>query len=164
MTSGNTPQKHTEIAPAAPRPVLTVTQPATISSLLDTLNLIDQMSERVAEDRSGDMGAAGGGQQGTAGTGATKGASPRDQVIAALPVQQVMQRKLVEKIHAEVRHLRREIRSIPASGTPGAAFRLNKLYARIRMLNRLLGTILEASLDVVKRLFIRVFIDEQPIL
>lgn len=163
MASGNTPNTHIDFAPTAPKPVLTVTQPATISSLLDTLNLIDQVSERIGEDRSGDMG-SGGAQQGTSGAGTAKTASPRDQAIAHLPAQQEMQRKLTEKIRIEVRQLRKQIRSIPASGKPGAAFELNKIYARIRMLNRLLSSLWEASFDVIKRLFIRTFIDDQPIL
>jgi len=160
--AGNTPDRHTETAPLAPKPVLTVTQPEKIGSLLDTLNLIDQMSERMGEDRSGDMGGAGGQKQ--SGSSGTRTVSPRDQAIAALPSEQIMQAKLAEKIRAEVGTLRKQIRSIPGSGQPGAAFKLNKLYARIRLLNRLLATLFESSLDVIKRLFIRVFIDEQPIL
>lgn len=162
MVSGNTPDRQTEAAPTSVKPVLTVTQPATVSSLLETLNSIDQLTERVGEDRSGDTGGSGGPMQ----SGATRGrtVSLRDQAIASLPSEQIMQKKLEEKIRTEVRSLRKQIRSIPSSGKPGAAFRLNKLYARIRMLNRLLATLLESSLDVIRRLFIRVFVDEQPIL
>ncbi|MDD5751062.1 MAG: hypothetical protein PHS73_00905 [Candidatus Peribacteraceae bacterium] len=149
----------------ADKPVLTVTQTDNIASLLDTLTLIDQMSERIGEDRSGDLG--GGGQ---AGTGAQQGGtqqkipSPREQALASLPVQKVMQEKLSGKIVEEVRALRRQIRHIPATGKPGAAFRLNKLYTRIRRLNGLLHELAEASYEVLRRLFIRVFVDEQPVL
>ncbi|MDD5041508.1 MAG: hypothetical protein PHX87_04105 [Candidatus Peribacteraceae bacterium] len=146
----------------APKPVLTVTQPEKIGSLLDTLNLIDQMSERIGEDKSGDMGGSSG--QAQVGTAGARAISPRDQAIADLPAEQVMQTKLAEKIRAEVGTLRSQIRSIPGSSQPGAAFRLNKLYARIRLLNRLLANLFESSVEVIKRLFIRVFIDEQPIL
>lgn len=163
MVTGNSPDRHTEIAPTALKPVLTVTQPATISSLLDTLNLIDQMSERIGEDRS--VASAGAGGQVKAGaTGASRAVSPRDQAIANLPGEQVMQKKLQEKIRTEVRLLRKQIRSIPSAGKPGAAFKLNKIYARIRLLNRLLATLLESSFDVIKRLFVRVFINEQPVI
>jgi len=160
--AGNTPDRHTETAPLAPKPVLTVTQPEKIGSLLDTLNLIDQMSERIGEDRSGD--AAGSGGQMQSGSAGARAVSPRDQAIAALPSEQVMQTKLAEKIRTEVSTLRKQIHSIPGSSHPGGAFHLNKLYARIRFLNRLLATLFESSLDIIKRLFIRVFIDEQPIL
>ncbi|MFH1444327.1 MAG: hypothetical protein ABIG34_02975 [Candidatus Peregrinibacteria bacterium] len=162
MVAGNSPDRHTEIAPTSLKPVLTVTQPATISSLLDTLNLIDQMTERIGEDKSGD-GTSTGGKMQASGAGA-RAISPRDQAIANLPSEQVMQKKLKEKIHTEVRLLRKQIRSIPSSGKPGAAFKLNKIYARIRLLNRLLATLLESSLDVIKRLFVRVFVDEQPVI
>ena len=161
--AGNNPDRHIESAPLAPKPVLTVTQPEKIGSLLDTLNLIDQMSERIGEDRSGDMGGGKGGQM-QAGAGGARTVSPRDQAIASLPSEQVMQTKLAEKIRSEVGMLRIQMRSIPGSSHPGAAFKLNKLYARIRLLNRLLANLFESSVDVIKRLFIRVFIDEQPIL
>lgn len=164
MPSGNSPDTHSEIATLHEKPVLTVTQPEKISGLLETLNLIDQMSERIGEDRSGDLGGGGAGAKGSKGTAGARLPSPRDQAIANLPPQEVMQKKLEEKIRAEVRVLRKQIRSIPSSSKPGAAHRLNALYARIRMLNRLLFTLLESSLEVLKRLFVRVFIDEQPIL
>ncbi len=162
--SGNTPNTQNEIMHTAERPALTVTQPDKIASLLDTLTLIDQMSERIGEDRSGDLG--GGGQAGTGTQGGTqkKLPSPREQAIAGLPPQNVMQEKLSKKIVEEVRVLQRQVRHIHATGKPGAAFKLNKLYARIRRLNGLLHELLEASLDVLRRLFIRVFVDEQPVL
>ncbi|MDD5075073.1 MAG: hypothetical protein PHO54_04315 [Candidatus Peribacteraceae bacterium] len=149
--------------PTVERQVLTVTQPDKIASLLDTLNIIDQMSERIGEDRSGDMG--GGGSAGAQQKGRkAKQVSPRDQAIANLPPQNVMQEKLSQKIIVEVRALRRQIRSIPATGKPGAAFKLNKLYARIRRLNGLLSELFEASYEIVRRLFVRVFVDEQSVL
>ena len=154
---------HTENMPTVERQVLTVTQPDKIASLLDTLNIIDQMSERIGEDRSGDMGGASSGGVMQKGRKA-KQASPRDQAIANLPPQNVMQEKLSEKIIVEVRALRRQIRSIPATGKPGAAFKLNKLYSRIRRLNGLLSELFEASYEVLRRLFIRVFVDEQSVL
>ena len=158
MGSGNIPNMHTEKMPTVERQVLTVTQPDKIASLLDTLNIIDQMSERISEDRSGDMG--GGGSAGAQQKGQkAKQVSPRDQAIANLPPQNVMQEKLSAKIIVEVRQLRRQIRSIPATGKPGAAFRLNRLYARIRRLNGLLSELFEASYEVLRRLFIRVFVD-----
>ena len=154
----------TEIMHTAEKPALTVTQPDKIASLLDTLTLIDQMSERIGEDRSGDLG--GGGQAGTGTHGGAQQKLPslREQAIAHLPPQKVMQEKLSKKIVEEVRVLRRQIHQIPASGKPGAAFKLNKLYARIRRLNGLLHELAEAAYEVLRRLFIRVFIDEQPVL
>jgi len=164
MVNGNSPDTHTEMMEAPEKPALTVMQPEKIASLLDTLNIIDQMSERMAEDRSGDMGGAG--TQGGTGTQAQqkKVLSARDIAIANLPPQEVMQQKLTKKIQEEVKNLRQQMRSIPATGKPGAAFKLNKFYARIRRLNGLLAELFGSSYDVLRRLFIRIFIDEQPIL
>lgn len=164
MASGNTPDQHTEMIPTVERPALTVTQPDKIANLLDTLNLIDAMSERMGEDRSGDLGGAGGQMGGAVQARQQKQISPRDQAIANLPAQEVMQGKLVKNIEEEVGKLRHQIRSIPATGKPGSAYKLNKLYARIRRLNGLLAELFDASYEVLRRLFIRVFIDEQPIL
>lgn len=165
MVSGITTDKPTELLTTIDRPSLTVTQPDTIASLLDVLGTIDHMSERLGEDRSGDLGGGGGGKA-TGGKGGTQAKlpSPRDQAIANLPTTAVMQEKLTKIIRQEVRKLNRQIRSIPSSSTPGSAHKLNMLFARIRRLNSLFAEILEASFDVLRRLFIRVFIDEQPIL
>ena len=75
-----------------------------------------------------------------------------------------MQKQLEQHIRSEVKKLRKQARTIARIGKPGAAYHLNNLYARIHHLNALLAAILEASYDVLKRLFIRVFIDRQPIL
>jgi len=143
---------------------LVVEQPHKLEGLLETITLLDKISERVGEDRSGDLGGAG---VGPAGTGATAQAeqSVRDQAIANLPAELVIRKQLAKHIEKEVKTLRKEVRSATRRvSKPGAAHNLNDLYARIRRLNSLLATILEASYDVVKRIFIRVFIDKQPIL
>lgn len=163
MATGNTPGQTNELLPTVEKQVLTVTQPSTIASLLDTLTVIDRMSERMSEDRSGDMGGAGGQQKGGQAGTQGKQVSPRDQAIANLPAQEVMQQKLVQKIHQEVKKLNRQISSL-STAQAGGAHKLNKLYARIRRLNNLLAEILEASYEILRRFFIRVFVDEQAIL
>ncbi|MDD5623780.1 MAG: hypothetical protein PHI23_03665, partial [Candidatus Peribacteraceae bacterium] len=90
--------------------------------------------------------------------------SPREQAILNLPSPEAMQTKLRQKIHMEVKQLHKQIHSISRVSKPGNAFKLNLLYARIRRLNGLLAELVEASFEVLKRLFVRVFIDEQPIL
>jgi hypothetical protein len=144
---------------------LIVEQPPKVQALLEALEAIEsipmRVSERTGEDISADLGAAG------AGAGARRddrGVSPRDQAIANLPQPATMQKQLEQHIHAEVRTLSRRASSIARASGPGAAHRLNQLYARIRRLNALITELLEASYEVLKRLFIRVFIDNQPIL
>ncbi|OGJ56122.1 hypothetical protein A2706_02260 [Candidatus Peribacteria bacterium RIFCSPHIGHO2_01_FULL_51_35] len=140
-----------------------VSQPlkSEVIRMLDTLNAIDsvpqRVSERTGEDISGDMGMA----AGTAGAGQI---SPRDQAIANLPEPVLMQKQLEKHIQREVRRLTKEAARISRLQKPGAAFYLNELYARIRRLNALLHELWDASVEVVKRLFIRVFVDKQPIL
>ncbi|MFA7681412.1 MAG: hypothetical protein WCX61_00075 [Candidatus Peribacteraceae bacterium] len=144
---------------------LVVQQPKKLEGLLETLSLLDRISERVSEDRSSDLGSAGGG----ATTGATaqgqQGTSARDQAIAAIPDERIMRAQLAKHIEKEVQLLQKDIRrAARRAARPGAAYKLNELYARIRRLNSLLANLLEASYDVLKRLFIRVFIDNQPVL
>ena len=55
------------------------------------------------------------------------------------------------------------LRMIVRSKKPGSAYALSQLYAKIRHLNALLADLLEASYDVLKRLFVKVFIDKQAI-
>jgi len=138
---------------------------AELNMLLETFeNLNARVSERTAEDASSDLGGAGMGASGQSAQG-TQGISPRDQAIARMPSNPaVLQRKLVDHIRKETKALERLAKSASASGKPGAAFRLNEIYAKIRHLNSLIAEILGASMDVLKRFFIRVFIDNQPIL
>jgi hypothetical protein len=76
----------------------------------------------------------------------------------------VVQNKLAQHIQNEVRMLRREAGKVTRLSHPGAAYKLTLIYARIRRLNALLTELWDASYEVLKRLFIRVFIDRQPIL
>lgn len=157
-----------EAAPAAIKSIetskLIVRQPtklAELTSLLETFeNLSARVSEKSGEDRSGDMGGGSGGGQGSAKP------SSRDAAIAAMPAAVQQQKRLEKHIRDEIRKLDRQAK-LAAMGSiskPGSAHALNDLYAKIRRLNGLLSEILEASVEVLKRLYIRVFIDRQQIL
>lgn len=131
-----------------------------VKSVLETLDAIDSIAERVSErtgeDRSGDMGGAGAGK--------SQGPSPRDLAIANLPQPVIMQKQLEKHIRQEIKKLNKEAKHIARMSKPGAAYYLNELYSRIRRLNGLLRDLFEASVDIMKRLYIRVFIDKQPII
>jgi len=157
-------EKRTEASPENLTQALSVLQPDKIkkfSELLDTIDLIDKVGERIGEDKTGDMGAGGA-------TGAAQGQhtqSWRDEAIASLPEATVMQRKLEQHIKKEVRQLHREASKISRNASKkGAAHKLTELYARIRRLNGLLAELFEASIDVMKRLYIRIFVDKQAVL
>lgn len=167
MDVSSTPSEGSAHAKPRENPKLAVVQPEKvreIEHLLETLTAIeslsDKVSERTGEDRSGDLGSGGGGVRRDDGTAL----SPRELAIQNIPLQAIMQKKLEKHIQREVKKLSHEARRVARIGRPGSAFTLNQLYARIRMLTALLQEILEASYEIVKRLFIRVFVDKQPIL
>lgn len=145
---------------------LIVRQPAKLAELGKLLETFDNLSARVnerqGEDVSGDLGGSGAGTGGKA-KGDT-GVSPRDLAIERIPPFEIVRQKLEGHIQGEVKKLERQARRAARSSKPGSAHQLNDIYARIRRLNALLFQIFEASVDVLKRLFIRVFIDQQPIL
>ncbi len=162
----------TTVAPEhGPSPVsietgkLVVSQPSKLKELTMLLesfeNLDARVSEKTGEDRSGDLGS--GGQASRTGT-KTPGQTARDKAIADLPESAVMQRKLKSHIQKEVNDLARLANRASHSSAPGSAFRINEFYARIRRLNALLAELLESSIEVIRRLFIRVFIDHQEII
>lgn len=143
---------------------LIVTQPPKVEMLLDALAAIDKISERIGEDRSGDMG-GGGGKTAGKGDDATAATSVRNQKIANLPTQEAMRMELQKEIEKEVVELHREVKRARKRLTrPGAAYKLNALYARMRRLNSLIAELIDAAYDVVKRLFIKVVIDRQKVL
>ncbi len=165
----NTPQEKapslTVAAPETASAPLKVMQPSVANvDLAVFLDGLGQITENANDKPSGDW-------SGTAGTGgvvattgqAQTGMSARDQAIANLPIPVVMQKQLEEHIREEVKKLRNQAKSIAAMSRPGGAYKLNQLYARIRHLNAILASLFEASVEVVKRIFIRVFIDKQSI-
>lgn len=92
-------------------------------------------------------------------------ATARNQKIANLPAQEVMRSELQKQIEKEVAELHTEVKKTKKRLTrPGAAYKLNTLYGRIRKLNSLIGELFDAAYDVVKRLFIKVVIDRQKVL
>jgi hypothetical protein len=146
---------------------LIVTQPAKLKELgklletLDTVASIGNVSERSAEDSSSDMGGAGGGSSGQSGT---RGASARDLAIQAMPSEAIMQQRLTKHIRQETRKLEKMAKAVARSSQPGSAHKLNEIYAKIRRMNALVHQLVHASVEVIKRFFVRVFIDNQPIL
>ena len=129
-----------------------------VSQVLETLAAIDSIAERVSEKTGEDRSV------GPAGSGAVQGPSPRDLAIANLPQPIIMQKQLERHIRTEIKKLNKEAKRIARMSKPGAAYYLNELYSRIRRLNSLLHELFEASLDIMKRLYVRVFIDKQPII
>ena len=134
-----------------------------LTNLLETFeNFSARVSERSGEDRSGDLGGAG--AAATGGAQGTQGTTTRDLALKNIPAAEVMKGRLTQHIRQETRKLERLAAKVARSSDPGAAHKLNELYAKIRRLNSLVYDILEASLEVLKRFFVRVFIDNQPIL
>jgi hypothetical protein len=144
--------------------VFVVKQPDNMKNILDAIQVMpetEQFSETTGEDSSGDLKGSG---HALARKGTSAAVSTRAQAIANLPDEQQMRRELKKQIEAEVKRLHKEIRTLTRIGKPGTAFYVNQLYAKIRGLNAFLSRLVEESFDVLKRVFIRVFIDRQPIL
>jgi len=92
-------------------PTLIVSQPKKLEGLLETLVLLDRVSETIGEDRSGDMGGSGA-------AGAKQGddeqeISLRELAIANLPDTPVMQKHLRTHIEKEVKKLQKQVRYAP---------------------------------------------------
>ncbi len=141
-----------------------VFQPQKLTEIVEMIDLMGRISERVREDNSQDAG--GGGSSGAAAKKgqAGSGVSPRDQAIANLPAPLVMQQRLVKHIQKEIDTLASQASGLSNSTKRGAAFALNELYKKIRRLHNLMEEIINASLELIQRFYIAVFIDKQPIL
>lgn len=156
------PEQAPQSAPTPEERGQAVLQPGKAEGLAMLVAEINELpSEALGEDRSGDW--SGGGQKAASGGSAGQQTSVRDRAIANMPAPTVMQKRLERHIRTEVKHLRKQARLIIRSRKPGSAYALAQLYAKIRHLNSLLGDLFEASYEVLKRLFIKVFVDKQPI-
>ncbi len=145
---------------------LIVRQPAKLEALNQLLmtfeNLNARVGERATEDNSGGMGSGSSG----ASQGSSSAQSPRDFAISKMPVSaDVVRSQISAHVEKEVQSLEKQARRLAKwSWKKGTAHQLNELYSRIRRLNSLLSSLVEASYEMMKRLYIRIFIDHQPIL
>jgi hypothetical protein len=165
MATLNTPKSGAEtVSSGAESKALRVVQPRQLEELGQILETIDalnmRVSEKQGEDRSGDMGGAGMARSSGAGT---TGTSARDELIAAMPSMPIVRKKLEKHIQQEIRELKKKAEA-GSLKRAGGAHALNELYSRIRRLQSLLRDLWDATSDVLKRLYVRVFVDKQTII
>ena len=140
-----------------------VFQPQKLKEVVEIVDLMGKISSRVREDNSGDLPVA-------AGTGTTKqagqtaGQSTRDQAIAKAPPIPIMQRKIVRHLEREVRTLQHQAMVLSRSKKRGSAYLLAELYKRIRRLSLVISDMMHASAAMIRRFYISVFIDHQPLI
>lgn len=157
-------------SPGAPERPQQVSQPlrtqVPMEAMQSILAEVNDIVRDSAPSKAGEQWSGSGTQQ-VATTGgaaqAAQTASWRDQAIAAIPAPVIMQKQLAVHIEQEIKDLRKQASKITDLRKPGAAHRFNELQSKIHRLNNVLTAIFEASMDVLKRLFIKVFIDKQPI-
>lgn len=143
---------------------MNVFQPPKLTEFVDMIDLMGKISERAAEDRSAGLGSGGAMQTSGQQAGSQGDASARDAAIAVLPAAPTMKQKLVSHIHAEIHSLNKRASSLSRRDAKGSAYELNELYKKIRTLSNLIAQILEASADIIRRFYIALFVDHQPIL
>ncbi len=138
-----------------------VFQPQKLKEIVEIIDLMGNVASRVREDNSGDLPATGGGasQQGS-GQATT---SARDEAIAKIPVVAIMQKKLISHLEQEIRTIERSTIRLSHSDKRGSAHALSELYRKIRRLTALIADIFEASAEMIRRFYISVFIDRQPL-
>jgi hypothetical protein len=139
---------------------LVVSQP---EQLKDILSEIEHITEDINESAQEDIKSQGT-KHGRGGQKSNGTMTNRKSALAALPSSKKMESELKRHIQKEIRTLRREARRIIRLSKPGSAYQLNMIYARIRRLNALLSNLFQASVEVLKRFFIRIFVDNQSIL
>ncbi len=156
-----TPDQAPTLETPANTKAVIVTQPKQLENLLAVIAQVGRVSEKQG-DASGDWSTSGG-DQAQAGNGQSTATTAREEAIAAIPEPTLMQQALTQHIQHEVTALRNQAKALTKASRPGAAFELTQIYAKIHRLNGMIVELLTASLETVKRLFIRVFIDRQSI-
>lgn len=139
---------------------LTVRQPEQVKDLIKLLEILEGVTEAVGVQPPG---ASAGSVAGMQGDDAGDRSSLREQALAHLPDTPVMQRKLISSLEHEVSHLKRQARRAALKMRRGGACALNEIYAKIRKIKVMIAEILEATREIVERLYVRLFIDGQPI-
>lgn len=159
----SSPEKGLLAPSGTPERSQSVLQPSKAEGLAMLVAEINDLpGETATEDATSDWGSSPASTAMTA-QGSQQGASARDHAMANLPEPAQMQKQLEAHIRSEVKELRKQTKLIIRSRKPGSAYALAQMYAKIRHLNALLADLLEASYDVLKRLFVKVFVDKQAI-
>ena len=159
----NSLEKGPSLPPSAPERKNVVVQPQK-ERLQDILMEVNDIVGEASPQKAGEQWSGGGQVATTGGQSSTQTVSWRDQAIANLPAPQVMQKQLEKHIHQEIKVLRKQASKITDLRKPGAAHHFNELQSKIHRLNALLASLFEVSVDVIKRIFIRVFVDKQTVL
>lgn len=159
------PEKGTTHTESTPEKQLAVVQPEKFQGLLDMIGSLE-MSESIGDTTSESWSGSSGKSTTATQSGAAQGEqSARAQAIANIPDAPEMRKELGDYIQKEIKTLRKEVRRAAfRMYKPGSAHSLNELYSKIRRLNSLFAELMEASVDVLKRLFIRIFIDKQKVI
>jgi hypothetical protein len=153
-------------APSAPEKPSNTMQPGKAEALQTILAEVNDIVRESSPTGPGEQWSsnAGGAVTATGGQQTAQTVSWRDQAIANLPAPPVMQQQLSTHIQEEITLLRKQAAKITDLRRPGAAHHFNELQSKIHRLNNLLTALFDASVDVLKRIFIRVFVDKQTIL
>jgi hypothetical protein len=159
----NSPEKGLSLPSSTPEKKGVVVQPQK-DKLQDILMEVNDIVGEASPVKAGEQWSGGGQVAKTGGQSSTQTASWRDQAIANLPAPQIMQKQLEKHIHTEIKTLRKQASKITDLRKPGAAHHMNELQSKIHRLNALLASLFEVSVDVMKRIFVRVFVDKQTVL
>lgn len=162
MTTINTVTAKPTEAPIVSTARLTVMQPEKLGDLLNTISLIDKISERSsggpANDFTTSSGASGGTKQDDT-------QSVREKAIAELPSMHIMQKNLETRMNGDIKKIYKQLQTSGLKAhKPGSAYRYSVLYGKIRRLRSVMAATFSASADVIRRLYIRIFIDKQEVL
>lgn len=137
-----------------------VFQPQKLKEVVEIIDLMGNVALRVREDSSSDMGGAG---TGGGKTQQKSGTSARDEAIAKAPPVEIMQKKLIVHLRQEIASIERQARRAAHSNDRGAAWLLTELYRKVRRMTSLMTEIIHASAEMIRRFYISVFIDQQPL-
>lgn len=148
-----------KVADTAPAIVF---QPQKLKDVMDVVDLMGTVAARIRDESPAGIPMGGGGGSGQT-SGQTTGTSTRDDAIAKIPTIAVMQQKLIANLEHEVKTIEKQAKTFKHSQTAGSGFHLNELYRKIRRLRSLIGELISASAEMIKRFYISVFIDRQPL-
>jgi hypothetical protein len=146
-----------EVQPSTPN---VTHQPPKLKEIVQIVDLMGHVATRVREENAGDWTGA---VAATSGSAPSGGTSVRDHAIAHAPAVPVMQKQLIKHLEKEMRLIRSQAKAVSRSRGRGSAYLLNELYKKLRRLRELTKQILGASAEVIKRFYVSVFIDRQPL-
>ena len=117
----------------------------------ESVEVTGKVSEVLTDAKEGDKGVAAGSQKSQAITPE----QIRTNLLKNIPTENEMKKNIEKEIHREIKYLRKKAMKMLRNPSAVSYFEMNNLMKKIRELKGILSTLIKASIEALKTLWLR---------